>query len=348
MFLKSSQSVVGLDVGSSSIKLVAMEPTGDGYRLRDYGIAKLLPEAIVDGEVMDRQLVVETIQNLFESKGLKTKNVVSAVSGRAVIVKKIQMDRLSEEDTREAIQWEAEQYVPYDINDVSLDYQILDGDATSSKMQVLLVAAKRDMITSHADLLREAGLRPVVIDVDSFAVQNALESNYDFAANEIVALINLGAEMTNVNIVQNGVPHFTQDLSLGGNNFAEAIQKQFGVTQAEAQAAIRGEEAPPFPIEAVVEAVAEDLSLAVERSIVYLKTSTDTERITRMLLSGGGARIPHLADFLASRHKVPVEIADPLKRIEYSPDLFGDRKPETISPLLTVGVGLALRRVDAE
>jgi type IV pilus assembly protein PilM len=214
-------------------------------------------------------------------------------------------------------------------------------------MQVLLVAAKRDMITAHADLLREAGLRPAVIDVDSFAVQNALETSYDFAANEIVALINLGAEMTNVNIVQNGVPHFTQDLSLGGNNFAEAIQKQFGVSQAEAQAAIRGEEVPPFPIEAVVASAAEDLSLAIERSIVYLKTSADTERITRMLLSGGGARIPHLADFLANRHKVPVEIADPLKRIEFSPDLFGDRKPETISPLLTVGVGLALRRVDA-
>lgn len=346
MFFSKSNSVVGLDIGSSSIKVIEMEPTGDTHRLKEYGVAELLPEAIVDGEIMDRQLVVETIQNLFESKKLKARRVVSAVSGRAVIVKKILMDRLAEEDAREAIHWEAEQHVPYDINDVSLDFQILDGEINPKQMQVLLVAAKRDMLNAHADLIREAGLQPVVIDVDSFAVQNAVLANYDFTAEEVVALINIGAEITNINIIQNGMPHFTQDLSLGGNTFVEAIMKRNNVSHDEALAAIRGDEAPSFDMNSVVESVCEELATAVERSIVYLKTSGDTERITRILLSGGGVRIPGVLDFLSRRHQVPVEVVDPLKRIQFDPALFDGNDPKVVGPSLTVGIGLALRKVE--
>ena len=346
MLFNRSKSVVGLDIGSSSIKVVEMEPAGETHRLKDFGVAELLPEAIVDGEIMDRQLVVETIQNLFEQKRLRSRNIVSAVSGRAVIVKKILMDRLAEEDAREAIHWEAEQHVPYDINDVSLDFQILDEEANPKQMQVLLVAAKRDMLNAHADLVREAGLSPVVIDVDSFAVQNAILANYDFTPEEVVALVNIGAEITNINIIQGGIPHFTQDLSLGGNTFVEAVMKKHNVSHAEALAAIRGQEAPAFDLKAVVEEVCEDLATAIERSIVYLKTSGDTERITRLMLSGGGVRIPGIVDFLARRHQVPVEIADPLRRIQYNPALFGDADPAPVGPSLTVGIGLALRRAE--
>lgn len=346
MFFSRSKSVVGLDIGSSSIKVVELESNGDSHRLKDYGAAELLPEAIVDGEVMDRQLVVETIQNLFESKKIRTRQVVSAVSGRAVIVKKILMDRLAEEDAREAIHWEAEQHVPYDINDVSLDFQILEGDVNPKQMQVLLVAAKRDMLNAHADLIREAGLTPVVIDVDSFAVQNAVLANYDFAPEEVVALVNIGAEITNINIIQAGVPLFTQDLSLGGNSFVEAVMKKHNVSQAEANAAIRGEEAPAFDLAAVIQPVCEDLAMAIDRSIVYLKTSGDTERITRILLSGGGVRIPGIVDFLSRRHQVPVEITDPLKRIGHDAALFAGADPRVVAPALTVGIGLALRKAE--
>jgi type IV pilus assembly protein PilM len=346
MFFKGSRSVVGLDIGSSSIKVVELESNGDTHRLKDYGAIDLLPEAIVDGEVMDRQLVVETIQNLFESKKIRTRRVVSAVSGRAVIVKKILMDRLAEEDAKEAIHWEAEQHVPYDINDVSLDFQILDGEPNPKQMQVLLVAAKRDMLNAHADLIREAGLSPVVIDVDSFAVQNAILANYDFAADEVVALVNVGAEITNINIIQNGVPLFTQDLSLGGNTFVEAIMKRHNVSHAEATAAIRGDEAPSFDLAQVVQQVTEELAMAIERSVVYLKTSGDTERITRILLSGGGVRIPGIVELLNRRHQVPVEVADPLKRITHDVAIFDGGDPRILAPTLTVGIGLALRKVD--
>jgi type IV pilus assembly protein PilM len=346
MLFNRQKPMVGLDIGSSSIKLVQAERSGSEVRLRDFGIAELLPEAIVDGEIMDRQLVVETIQNLFESKRVKTRYVASAVSGRAVIVKKIQMDRMTPEDAREAINWEAEQHVPYDINEVCLDFQILDGNTDPKRMEVLLVAAKREMLVSYADLLREAGLSPLVLDVDAFAVQNILSLNYDFAADEVVAMVDIGSEISNINIVKNGVPLYTQDLSLGGINFVDAVQKTFNVSQAEAEAAVRGEEQVEFDLAQVVRLTAEELAGGIERSILYLQTSGETQPLSRILLTGGGVHIPGLVPFLTERHRAPVEIANPLKRVQYDPALFGDRRPETVASSLTVGLGLALRKVD--
>lgn len=346
MLMNRQKPMVGLDIGSSSIKVVQVERHGSEVLLKGFGSAELFPEAIVDGEIMDRQLVVETIQNLFESKRIKTRNVASAVSGRAVIVKKIQMDRMTPEDAREAINWEAEQHVPYDMNEVCLDFQILEGNSDPKHMDVLLVAAKREMLVAYSDLIREAGLNPVVLDVDAFAVQNVLSLNYDFAPEEVVAMVDIGSEISNINIVKNGVPLYTQDLSLGGANFVDAVQKTFNLSQAEAEAAVRGEEEVEFDLNQVVREVAEELAMGIERSILYLQTSGETEQLSRILLTGGGVRVPGLVDYLNERHQAPVEIADPLRRVQYAPELFGDKRPEEVSPGLVVGLGLALRKVD--
>ena len=238
MFSKG-RTTVGLDIGSSSIKVVELESKGGATRLVKYGIADLVPETIVEGEVMDRQLVVEAIQNLLERCQIKQRKVAAGIAGRGVIVKKITMDRLDAKDAREAINWEAEQYVPYDINDVSLDFEILGVDVGPKQMQVLLVAAKKDLVNTQADLIREADLQPSVIDINSFAVQNAAELNYDFVQEETVALLNVGAELSNINIVRGGIPLYTQDLSLGGNAFISSVQKRYQVNQDEAIAACR-------------------------------------------------------------------------------------------------------------
>src|SRR5215813_9592753 len=195
MFFGKKQSLVGLDIGSHSVKVVELEPVASKqHRLVNWGVSQPLAEAIVDGEIMDRQLVVDAISNLLESRGISGHNVVAAVSGRAVIVKKITMNRLSAEDAQQAIYWEAEQHVPYDINDVSLDFEILGAAPNDPKlMQVLLVAAKKDMVVAFSDLMREAGLTPLIVDVDSFATQNALEANYDFSSSEVVATLNVGS-----------------------------------------------------------------------------------------------------------------------------------------------------------
>ncbi len=339
------KTTVGLDIGSSAIKVVELESRGDGPHLVRYGVSELLPEAIVEGEIMDRQLVVETVQNLLERCGIKQRSVATGIAGRGVIVKKITMDRLDPKDAREAINWEAEQHVPYDINDVSLDFEILGVDVGPKQMQVLLVAAKKDLVTTQADLIREAGLTPSVIDINSFAVQNAAELNYELAREEIVALVNVGAELTNVNIVRGGIPLYTQDLSIGGNSFIESVQKRYQVSRDEAVAACKTSEgASPLDIAPAVKAFGDELGVGVERSIAYLKSSGEAERVDRILLSGGGAQIPGLPQALAERQRVPVDLVDPLRKIAYAAETFGPEDPRKIGPQLTVAIGLALRK----
>jgi type IV pilus assembly protein PilM len=339
------KTTVGLDIGSSSIKVVELETKGDVTRLVNYGVAELVPEAIVEGEVMDRQLVIETVQNLLERCGIRQRRVAAGIAGRGVIVKKITMDRLEAKDAREAIHWEAEQYVPYDINDVSLDFEILGVDVGPKQMQVLLVAAKKDLVNTQADLIREAGLSPSVIDINSFAVQNAAELNYDFVAEEVVCLLNVGAELSNLNIVRGGIPLYTQDLSIGGNSFIESVQKRFQVSREEAVAALKAPEgSSPLDIAPVVKAFGDELGVGIERSLATLKSSGDAERIDRILICGGGARILGLAQILAERQRVPVDTVDPLRRITYAPEVFGADDPRTVGPQLAVSIGLALRK----
>ncbi len=337
------KSTVGLDIGSSSIKVVEIAQDRAGDRLVNYGISEPLSEAIVDGEIMDRQMVHEAITNLMESRQIRNRNVVTAVSGRAVIVKKILMDRLNEEDAKEAIQWEAEQHVPYDINDVSLDFQIINPNVDQKKMQVLLVAAKKDMIQNHAEIIREAGLSPVIIDVDSFAIQNAVEANYELIPGETIALLNIGAEITNLNIIRDQVPHFTKDLSVGANSFVEAIQRRHNVSQAEALNALRGRGDGGIDVASIVQATCEDLSVQIDRAIAFLKSAGDAERVDRILVSGGSARVPGLTQVLSARHQVSVDVVNPIQRLRFDPGLFGGDSPESVAPVLTVAVGLALR-----
>ncbi|MDM7917263.1 MAG: type IV pilus assembly protein PilM [Candidatus Eisenbacteria bacterium] len=340
------KTTVGLDIGSSTIKAVELETRGETTRLVHYGVVDLVPEAIVDGEIMDRQLVIEAIQNLFEKAGIRQKRVTTGIAGRGVIVKKITMDRLDPKDAREAIHWEAEQHVPYDVHDVSLDFEILDLDVGPKQMQVLLVAAKKDLVSMQADLIREAGLIPSVIDINSFAVQNAAERNYDFVREEIVALVNIGAELTNVNIVRGGVPLYTQDLSVGGDSFLETVQKRYQVSREEAVHACRTYEgsSAPFDLEPIVRSFGDELGMGIERSLATLRSSGEAERIDRILLSGGGARLQGLAQALAERQKVPVDLVDPLRKITYAPELFGSDEARAVAPQLTVGIGLALRK----
>jgi type IV pilus assembly protein PilM len=347
MLFGKKQSLVGLDIGSHTIKAVEIEAQSNKtYRLVHWGISPPLAEAIVDGEIMDRQLVTDAISNLLDSRGIKSRQVVAAVSGRAVIVKKIAMNKLSPEDAQQAVYWEAEQHVPYDINDVSLDFEILGPAPNDAKqMQVLLVAAKKEMVVSFCDLIRESGLQPLIVDVDSFAVQNAIEANYDFGPDEVVAVLNIGAEVTNINIVKAGVPYFTKDLQMGGNTFVEATQRKFNLSQSEAAAVVRGESSAGVEVVPVIEHACEGLALALERAQAYLRTAGEAGPVTRIMLCGGSATTPGLADYLQRRFSVSAEIANPLSRVTYDPALFAGQDVLKVAPLLTVGIGLALRRL---
>ncbi len=356
-FIKKKTSTIGLDIGSSLIKLVEIDHSGDVPRIVHFGFTPLLPEAIVEGEIMDRSLVIDGIRECFEQAGVLRNEVVSAVSGRAVIVKKVVMDKMAPEDAQEAIFWEAEQHVPFDIDDVCLDFQILHEDIGANQMEVLLVAAKKDMVNTHASLIRDAGLIPVIIDVDSFAVQNCFEMNREDVGEEegkskVVSLINIGNDVTNINIIQNNSPHFTRDISVGSDNFTESVQKELGVDYNEGVRIISGNlgEQDGDKIKSIVRKSSGDLSMGIERSVSFLKAAGDAEGIDEIVLSGGGARIPFLKDILAEKHGMEISIHNPFEGIDYEEGVFGEYedKLDEIAPLLTVGIGLALRKAGKE
>ena len=349
---KKKSSTISVDVGSSLIKVIEIDRSEKIPKIVHFGISKLLPEAIVEDEIMDRNLVIDSIAECVQQAGITGKDVVTAVSGRSVIVKKIVMDKMSADDAAEAIFWEAEQHVPFDIDDVCLDFQILDGDIGANQMEVLLVAAKKDMVTDYTELIRDAGLKPTVIDVDSFAVQNSYEENYSASEenpDEVIGLLNIGSDVTNINIIQNNNPHFTRDISVGTNSFIEKLQKEIGLDYEGAQRVIRGDlgEINENEIKEIFRKKAADLSLGIERSISFLKAAGDADKIDKIILSGGGARIPFLKEILSEKHDIEFSIHDPLACVEYEEGVFEEygEDLEAMAPLLTVGIGLALRKV---
>lgn len=355
-FLKRKGSTVGLDIGSSLIKAVEIDHSGKRPTITHFGLHTLPPEAIVEGEIMDRDLVVDGIRQCVEKAGVTTNDVVTAVSGRAVIVKKVVMDKMSATDAQEAIFWEAEQHVPFDIDDVCLDFQIVKEDVGANQMEVLLVAAKKDMVNTHASLIRDAGLTPVIIDVDSFAVQNCFEHGRlmsgEVDSNKVVALINIGGDLTNINVVRDSIPLFTRDVSIGSVSFVETIQKEMNVEYAEANTIVSGNIGTHNPsiVKDRIKEASRDLLLGIERSVAFLKAAGDAESIDEIVLSGGGANVPFLKEVISEKYNIPLSIYNPLAAIECREGVFGEHEAEIdkIAPLLMVGIGLALRKAGKE
>src|SRR5437016_1359213 len=271
--LGGKKTSVGLDIGSGIIKLAVIDHSGSEPELAKVATTEVAADAIVEGEVMDPGLVSEAIRGLFSTAGVKQRSVVTAVGGRDVIVKKIQMDRMKEGDAREVIRWEAEQHVPFDMANVELDFQILDPDAEGLQMNVLLVAAKRELVDSRTSLLGEAGLEAGIIDVDAFAIHNAFELNHPDAMQGVVGLVNIGHEVTNVNILEDGVPVLTRDLSVGTRRFREDLQREKGLSAEDSERVIQGQ-AQSGDLAQYVDARGEEIAVGVERAAAFLATAS--------------------------------------------------------------------------
>ncbi len=342
-FVKSDPSVVGIDIGSHAVKVVEISRRGGRPEVVNYGVGPLPPDAIVDGEVMDSEVVVECINDLLHDRGIRARNVASAVSGRSVIVKRITMESMTDDEAAEAIYWEAEQHVPYGIDEVTLDFEVL-GPAEDEKMEVLLVAAKRETVEMHTAMLRDAGLVPYVVDVDSFAVQNAFEANYESEEGEQILLLNVGASVTNVNLLCDGAPLLTRDLSVAGNAFVDEVQRTLAVDREQALGLVASDdEADRNRVAPVLETVGQDLLLGVERSLSYLKGSAGSAEVSRAILSGGGALLGGLQPYLSTHLGIPVDVANPLRQLACDASLFGEGESERVGASLMVAVGLALR-----
>src|SRR6266436_3344114 len=348
MFFSRPKNLIGLDIGSSAVKVVELKELGKnrGYQLLNVALERLSPEAIVDGAIMDAGLVVDTIQKAFSGRRIKASDVAIALSGHSVIIKKISIPATSEEELAEVIPWEAEQYIPFDVEDVNLAYQVLKGGGSDGNMDVLLVAAKKDKIHDYTSVVTQAGRNPVLVDVDVFALQNCFEMNYDADDSEGVALVNVGASTTNVAIVKGATSIFWRDISVGGNHYNDALRKELNLSFDQAEQLKRGEEVDGIPVENVTPIIAsvnDFVGTEIQKTIDFFKNTTPGETIEKMIVAGGSSRVPHLREALAERFSVPVEPLNPFNRVQVGKGISPEMVEE-LSASVSIAVGLASRR----
>ncbi|MFQ5513081.1 MAG: type IV pilus assembly protein PilM [Myxococcota bacterium] len=353
MFFKP-KPILGLDIGSSSIKVAELQASSGSYRLVRFGYSILPPEAIVQGSFMNAPAIAGAIREACEMAGISTRDAATSVSGHSVIVKRITLPEQSSEELEESIRWEAEQYIPFDINEVNIDHQVLRESNAEGQMDVLLVAAKKDLIDDYVSVVTDAGLNIAVMDVDAFAAGNMYEHNYQPMDEGAVALVDLGASVININVMSGSVPVFTRDVTSGGNLYTEEIQKTLNISFEEAERIKVGDpsgetstDVVPQEVEEVMREVSETLLAEVQRSLdFYRATAATGAEILKLVLCGGSARVPGVARLFQERIEIPVEIADPFLRVGIAPGAGDEVRIRELAPALSVAVGLGMRRTN--
>jgi type IV pilus assembly protein PilM len=329
------------------VKVVQLRKKGSGWALQAFGMQPLLPQTIVDGTIMDQSAVAEAIRQLWQRLRLKVKDVAIAIAGHSVIIKKIAVPQQSAEQLANNIRLEAEHHIPFGKDDVELDYHVTNPATPSGQTELLLVAAKKEVVADYVQCVRDAGLSPHVVDVAAFASQNGFEVNYALDPRETVVLINIGAAISNINIVRSGVSLFTRDVTIGGNAFTEEIQKQLGIAADEAEAyKVGGTQVEngvvPQEVLRVMDGVAEVMAGEFQRSLDFFLATTNDANVTRIVLAGGSSKISALHRAIERRSRLPLEVADAWKRIEIDDSLdrayLAAHAPEAL-----IGVGLAMR-----
>lgn len=348
IFGRSGGGTVGLDIGSHSIKVVQLTGSSKALTLSSYAIQELSPGTIVDGEVVNREHLIDTVHDVVRQAGVKagSKNIHSAVSGRSVIVRRIPMEKMSEQDARQAIQWEAEQHIPFRIDEVSLDFKIINPEISPGQMEVLLVAAKKEVVDLHRGILQGAGFKPTVIELEQFSLQRAYQHAYRPSGDVCITILNIGAEVTNMVVVRNGLPSFNRDLSIGGTRFVEALQRTLGLEYEVALGVLKGNVPDGISSDEVHTAIGrviEELSTSIRRSFITYQASGENARIDKMYISGGCSLMPGLATILSEQHGLPVEHFQPFRNITIPEDVISGSELDSIGAVLAVCTGLALR-----
>jgi len=342
------KDVAAFDIGSNSIKLVQTNQTKKGWELVKLGMAELPPEAIVDGSIIDAMTVTNTLKDLIKEHGVKVKDAVSSLTGHSVIIKKVSFPAMTEDELAESIQWEAEQYIPFPITDVNIDFQILGADTEGrGQMDVMLVAVKKDVINDYTNVIKEAGLNPVVIDVDSFALENMMEINYPVAPGENIAMVNIGASITSISVILGGLTIFTRSIPMGGNQFTEEIQRQMNISFRDAEEMKVGKRAPgadASAFSAAIETISTNLTFEVKRSLDFFLGGSHGSYVNKIYLSGGGGKAAGLQNLMQEKTNIPIEIANPFKNLEVNAKTFDKEALKEQAPFFGVAVGLATRR----
>ncbi|MDB4955387.1 MAG: type pilus assembly protein PilM [Myxococcales bacterium] len=342
-----AKQCIGLDIGSSCVKAVQLRKKGAGWSLQAFGMQPLVPQTIVDGTIMDQSAVAEAIRQLWSRLKLRTKDVAIAIAGHSVIIKKIAVPMMRPEELAANIRNEAEHHIPFGRDDVEIDYHVTNPQTPSGQTELLLVAAKKEVVSDYVQVVRDANLSPQIVDVAAFASQNGFELNYPLDPRETVVLVNIGAAISNINIVRSGVSLFTRDVTIGGNAFTEEIQKQMGIAGDEAEAyKVGGNQTEdgvvPQEVIRVMEGVSEVMAGEFQRSLDFFLATTADANVTRIVLAGGTAKVASLHKAIERRSRLPLEVADAWRKVEIDPAL--DRGYLSAhSPEALIGVGLAMR-----
>jgi type IV pilus assembly protein PilM len=351
MWKRTNKSMVGVDIGSSSVKAVELQGKNGDFQLVSLGYESLQPDSVVDGQIMELNSVSNAIGNIFNEHKIKTTKVAAGVNGHSVIVKNIVLPQMSQEELQESFAWHAEEHIPFDISDVNLDYHVTD--STEDAIHVLMAACKRDKVANLKQAIQLAGKQPAVIDVDAFALQNCYELNYDPQPGEVVALLNIGASTTNINILNGSRSVFTRDASFGGNQYTSLLQKELGLTFEQAEQVKRGMPLPDgsenVETAPILETVSDILALEIQKTMDFYRATVEDggSAVEKILVSGGGSKLSGLIEFLSKQFEIPVEIFDPFKKIKIDSRGFDPEYMREIVPEMAIAVGLALRGVDA-
>lgn len=351
MLFGKKKGTAGLDVGSSSIKVVELDGKLNNLSLVNLGYENLPDDTIVDGQIMELNAVSEAIQNLCSEQNATFNQVVTSVSGHSVIIKNIVLPPMSREELEESIDWHAEEHIPYDLADVNLDYHITGEDADST--QVLIAACKRERVDSLRQSIQLAGKSPVAIDVDTFALQNCYEVNYQPDNSQVVTLLNIGASTMNVNIVKGTTSLFTRDITIGGSQFTDILQKNLGLSFQQAEALKRGvntaaDGIEEKSIEPLMNNVTEMVAMEIQKTFDFYRATSENENlgVQKILISGGGSKLSGLAEDLSARLELPVEVLDPFRQIRVDTKKFDPDYLSEIMPEMAVAVGLAIRGIE--
>ncbi len=341
----AAKNVVGLDIGSSSIKAIELKKSKGQIEVTHIGFEPLASDIVVDSMIVDSGSVSSAISKIFTENIMKSKLVATSVSGHSVIVKKISIPTMSEQELAEHIGTEAAQHIPFDISDVNIDFQILSEDLSGPQMDVLLVAVKKDKILNYTNVLSLAGRSPAIVDIDAFALQNCYEYNYDPAPGATVALLNLGASVMNINIVKGVTPLFTRDVSVGGNQYTDSLQKELDLSFDDAEALKLGQQVGTVSADAkapILQQVTEIIVLEIQKTFDFFRATAPGEHIERIYLAGGSSKVPGLIEALRQEFSLPVELLNPFQRVALplgQTTALVDQNPGQ----LAVAVGLALR-----
>ena len=349
MLFGKKDSLVGLDIGSRSVKVAEIVDTKSGPKLKRFGMADIPAGTIEDGAISDPDTAAETIRQLFKSSNIKEANVAVSIGGYSVIVKKINVQTMPENQLQETIHFEAEQYIPFDISDVNLDFQLLgEVENNPSQMSVFLVAAKKEMVNDYINLATLVGLTPCIVDVEAFALQNIFETNYDIQG-ENVALIDIGASKTSLNILKGSSSVFMRDVSLGCVQVNQKIMSLLDCSYEQAELLKFGEASDKMSAEElkqIVAAVVTDWCTEIRRALDFFYTNYPDDQIKRIILSGGGANIAEFRQLLASEASTVVETLNPLKKFTVDEKTFDPEFIRQIAPQAAIAMGLAMRKVD--